>query len=304
MDRVQNGLIIAHYGRTLLVEGEDGREVNCAARRSATHAVCGDEVHWREEGDGGVVLAVLPRRTILARPDQRGALKALCANIDQIVVVGAAPNIAAGPDAGERLHIDAYLAAAEMLGIDALLLINKTDLLPATARTSLDDSVAPYRSAGYPIITASTRSLEGMDELYARLDGRRSVLVGQSGVGKSSLSKVLLPDRDIRIGALSQGDGKGRHTTTVSLLFHLPAGGDIIDSPGVRGFRLGKVEPETLAAAFRDFRPLLGHCRYRNCRHLQEPDCALVQAAESGRLSRERLQSYRTLLSDGADKPL
>ena len=199
--------------------------------------------------------------------------------------------MAAGPDAGERLHIDAYLAAAEMLGIDALLLVNKTDLLPATARTSLDDSVAPYRSAGYPIITASTRSLEGMDELYARLDGRRSVLVGQSGVGKSSLSKVLLPDRDIRIGALSQGDGKGRHTTTVSLLFHLPAGGDIIDSPGVRGFRLGKVEPETLAAAFRDF---LGHCRYRAP---SQDRTALVQAAK-GRLSRERLELPH-MLSDG-----
>jgi ribosome biogenesis GTPase len=301
MDRARNGLVIAHYGRTLLVEGEDGREVNCAARRSATHAVCGDEVHWREERDGGVVLAVLPRRTTLARPDQRGMPKALCANIDQIVVVGSARNIAAGPDAGERMHIDAYLAAAEMLGIEALLLVNKSDLLTAAERAALDDGVAPYRHAGYPVIATSTRSREGMDELRARLDGRRSVLVGQSGVGKSSLSKVLLPDRDIRIGALSQGDGKGRHTTTVALLFHLPGGGDIIDSPGVRGFRLGKVEADTLAAAFRDFRPLLGHCRYRNCRHLQEPDCALARAVESGSLSRERLESYRALL-DGVQE--
>ncbi len=127
------------------------------------------------------------------------------------------------------------------------------------------------------------------------------MLVGESGVGKSSLSKLLLPERDIRIGALSQGDGKGRHTTTVALLFHLPAGGDIIDSPGVREFRLGSVDAETLAAAFRDFRPFLGHCRYRNCRHLREPDCALAQAVESGTLDRGRLDSYRAILADGEE---
>lgn len=297
---VQDGLVIANYGRTLLVETQNGHRLPCVARRSAAGAVCGDRVQWQASGDGGgVVLAVQPRSAVLARPDGRGAQRPVCANLDQIAVVGAVRHETGHLPASERARIDAYLAAAEMLRIDALLIVNKIDLLPAPARPALEQAVAPYRAAGYAVICTSTLTRAGMAELGERFRDRRSVLVGESGVGKSSLTQVLLPDLDIRIGELSPGDGKGRHTTTVTLLFHLPGGGDLIDSPGVREFRLGKVEPAALADAFREFRPYLGACRYRDCRHLNEPGCALALAADEGRLSRERLAGYREILLGG-----
>lgn len=297
-DGEQYGLVIANHGHALLVETADGHMVPCAARRTLGGIHCGDRVRWQQADDSsGVIVGVEPRRTVLARPDARGIPRPVCVNLDQIVIVGLAP-----PDAGtiatsDRARIDAYLAAAELLGVGALLLINKIDLhqQPST-RAALDASTAAWRDAGYEVLHTSTRTGADMDLLRSRLRGRRSVLVGESGAGKSSLAAVLLPDRDIRIGAISSGIGRGRHTTTVTMLFRLPGGGDIIDSPGVREFRLGKVAPEELAAAFRDFRPFLGDCRYRDCRHMNEPGCALEQAVAENRLSPDRLASYRALL--------
>lgn len=294
----QHGLVIANHGHTLLVETTDGRMVPCVARRTLGGIHCGDRVRWQQADDSsGVIVGVEPRGAVLARPDARGIPRPVCVNLDQIVIVGLAL-----PDSGaiaesDRIRIDAYLAAAELLKVDALLLINKIDLHQRpSARATLDASTAAWRDAGYEVLHTSTRTGAGMDILRARLRGRRSVLVGESGAGKSSLAAALLPDREIRVGEISSGIGRGRHTTTVTMLFRLPGGGDIIDSPGVREFRLGEVAPADLAAAFRDFRPFLGACRYRDCRHLNEPGCALEQAVADNRLSPDRLASYRTLL--------
>lgn len=286
----REGLVLANYGRRLLVEDDDGNEVLCSARKSAAGAVCGDRIQWRPQPDGtGVVLAFLPRSTVLARPDDRGGRRPVCANIDQIVAVTAVRGD--GRIAGD---VDAYVAAAELLGIDAVLLVNKIDL--ARPSDPLEAFAAPYRAAGYDVLGTSTLSGEGMDALRGRLRGRRSVLVGASGVGKSSLSQVLIPDREIRIGALSADGGHGRHTTTASMLFHLPGGGDIIDSPGVREFRLGFVPPPDLARAFREIRALSGKCRYRDCRHAGEPGCAVSAAVGEGRIARSRYEAYLALL--------
>lgn len=296
----QDGLVIANHGYRLLIEAEDGRCIPCTARKSLGGVICGDHVQWQPTaGDAGVVTTVQPRKAVLARPDQRGIARAVCANLDQIAVVGL---VQADGDlsASERARIDAYLAAAEMLNIEALLIINKLDLLAPEMMARVQSSIAPYRDAGYTVLLASARDGSGTKELRERLAARRSVLVGESGAGKSSLTQLLLPDHDIRVGELSTRLGRGKHTTTVAMLFHLPGGGDIIDSPGVREFRLGMVEPATLARAFREFRPYLGDCRYRDCRHLDEPDCALALAASAGRLSPERLGSYRAIvLGDG-----
>ncbi|MDR2877991.1 MAG: ribosome small subunit-dependent GTPase A [Chromatiales bacterium] len=305
MNAVHEGLIIANHGYRLVIETVDGRSIPGTSRKSLGSVVCGDHVQWQASADGaGVVIAVHPRTAMLARPDQRGIAKPVCANLDQIAVVGLMQ-----PDSGvlttsERARIDAYLAAAEMLSIDALLIINKIDLLTPVATAHAQKKLTPYRDAGYKVILTSARSAAGMgtgmDELRAHLAGKRSVLVGESGAGKSSLTQLLLPDRDIRIGELSTRLERGKHTTTVAMLFRLPGGGDIIDSPGVREFHLGTVEPSALAHAFREFRPHLGNCRYRDCRHLSEPDCALSEAATAGQLSPERLESYRAIvLGDG-----
>ena len=137
---------------------------------------------------------------------------------------------------------------------------------------------------------------EGLDALRARLTGHCSILVGQSGVGKSSLIKRLLPDHDITVGKLSVASGLGKHTTTATTLYHLPNGGRLIDSPGVRDFRLGAVPPAELARGFREFQPCLGHCKFNDCRHLSEPGCAVIDAVTDGRISARRLESYRRLL--------
>jgi ribosome biogenesis GTPase len=301
-DGEQYGLVIANHGYALLVEAADGQLIPCVGRRSLGNIYCGDRVRWKPaDGDSGVIVAVEPRDTVLARLDARGNPRPLCVNLNQIVVVALATPGSGAIAASDRVRIDAYLAAAELLRIDALLLINKADLYAdQAARTLLDAETAAWRNAGYEVLYTSTKTGKGIDALRARLSGQRSVLVGESGAGKSSLAALLLPERDIRIGEISSGIGRGRHTTTVTMLFHLPDGGDLIDSPGVREFRLGDVPPEELASAFRDFRPLLGTCRYRDCRHLNEPGCALEQAAASGHLSPHRLVSYRALLSPPA----
>lgn len=298
-DSERSGLVIANHGYALLVETADGQLIPCVGRRTLGSIYCGDRVRWKPaDGSRGVIVAVEPRETVLARLDDRGNPRPLCVNLQQIVIVGLATPGSGTISNSDRIRNDAYLAAAELLHIDALLLINKIDLCAGeAARAALDAETASWRNAGYEVLYTSTRTGEGIDELRAHLRDRRSVLVGESGAGKSSLASLLLPDRDIRIGEISAGIGRGRHTTTVAMLFHLPDGGDIIDSPGVQEFRLGQVSPEELANAFRDFRPFIGECRYRNCRHLNEPGCALEQAVAEGRLSGSRLASYRTLLT-------
>jgi ribosome biogenesis GTPase len=297
----QPGLVIANYGQTLLVEAADGTTCACVARKSAGQPVCGDRVRWqaaREPGHGAIV-AIEPRRSLLARPDARGKARPMCANIDQLVVVSAVPaQVAAGYASSGLNHVlvDHYLVTAELLGLDAVLLVNKCDLADDPLTMKLREECAPYRDAGYATLPLSAKTRQGLDELEALLRGNTSVFVGESGVGKSSLLQALLPERAIRIGALSETDGKGRHTTTSTLLFHLPHGGDIIDSPGVREFRLWRLSPAELARGFREFEPFLGQCRFRDCRHDGEPGCAVAHGHDNGKISRLRLDSYRAIL--------
>lgn len=297
----QPGLVIANYGQTLLVEAADGTTHACVARKAAGQPVCGDRVRWEAgRGDGhGAVVAIEPRRSLLGRPDARGKMRPLCANIDQLIVVGAVPAATAAGSAGPGLNhslIDHYLVTAELLGLDAVLAVNKCDLADTPLAMKLREECGCYHAAGYATPFVSARTRQGMAELEALLRGRTSVFVGESGVGKSSLLQALLPDHTIRVGALSEAAGKGRHTTTSTLLFHLPQGGDLIDSPGVREFRLRQLSPAELARGYREFEPFLGHCRFRDCRHDGEPDCAVVRGHAEGRISRQRLDGYRAIL--------
>ncbi len=282
----QEGLVVANFGASLEIETGDGRKVRCQMRQNLPLLVAGDRVVWQAAGEAGVVTALLERRSQLARPDAQGELKALAANIDQILVV-AAPAPVYSPDL-----INQYLAAAELTDISPLLVFNKIDLIDEQNRDEVDTLLSTYKQIGYPVITASTKREHGLDTLIEQLKGHTSVFVGQSGVGKSSLVQALLPEARISIGELSAQSGLGQHTTSTARLYHLPAGGQVIDSPGVREFRLWPMSRQELARGFIEFRRYLGQCKFRDCTHQHEPGCALREAVAKGEISLQRLESY------------
>jgi ribosome biogenesis GTPase len=292
----QHGLVLAHFGRQADVESEDGTIARCYLRANIAPLVAGDRVAFRmalTPNEPGVVIACLPRATVLARPDSHsGEPKPVAANLDRIGIV-----IAPQPQPFANL-IDRYLVAAESAGIAPFLVLNKCDLLNTDNRSAIDALLHEYRAIGYPVIHTSSRSSDGLDTLKAHLRGHVCVFVGQSGVGKSSLISALLPDENIRVGALSEAESKGRHTTTTARLFHLDGdldGSDLIDSPGIREFGLDHLDRAQVEAGFVELRDWIGRCRFRDCRHQQEPGCALPEALASGAISAARLASFRAL---------
>lgn len=286
---VQEGLLVANHGASVEIEDDNGVVHRCLLRQNLPALVTGDRVVWQKAQEDGVVSALIPRRSVLSRPDNHGDEKPVAANIDQIMVV-AAP----APEFSPEL-IDQYLAAAELTGINPVLVFNKIDLVDEERQAAVKELLQRYRGIGYVIIETSTKQQHGLDALRQRLQGMTSVFVGQSGVGKSSLVKALLPHREIAVGELSQQSGLGQHTTSTARLYHLPDGGTLIDSPGVRDFRLWPMSRAELASGFREFTPYLGHCRFRDCRHEVEPQCALREAVERGEISQRRLESYLRL---------
>ena len=288
------GLVIAHYGVQLDIEpiGEPGNTFRCNLRANLPTLVTGDRVVWRPGKDKtGVVVAHLPRTSELARPDHRGQLKPVAANIDYIVLV-----IAPVPEPHGNL-IDRYLVAAESVGIEPVILLNKTDLLDDTNTTAIkDDLLKVYRDIGYRMLEASTVTDHGLDALKSLLQDHTSVFVGQSGVGKSSLVNLLMPGINAKVGELSESTGKGTHTTTAAHLFHMPDGGMLIDSPGIREFGLWHMAADEVIHGFREFHPYIGHCKFRDCRHEQEPGCAIHEALNEGHITPRRMASWRHIV--------
>ncbi len=292
----QTGLVIAHFGVQVEVEADDGQEAGqvfrCHLRANLPALVTGDRVVWRAGNQGiGVIVAQLPRSTELCRPDSRGQLKPVAANVDLIVIV-----FAPAPEPHANL-IDRYLVAAEHAGIRPLLLLNKADLIDDENGPALNALLAVYRQLGYPLLEVSAHHGDGMQQLQKMLDGHISVFVGQSGVGKSSLVNSLLPEVQTRVGALSEWSGQGQHTTTTARLYHFPGGGELIDSPGIREFGLVHVSRDDVEAGFIEFADLLGTCRFRDCKHDREPGCALLKALEDGRIQQQRMNSYRSIIA-------
>ena len=288
----QEGLVVAHYGTQLTVESDAGERQRCHLRANLDGLVTGDRVVWCDGDPLGVVVAQQGRRNVLSRPDAQGKLKPVAANIDQMLIV-----IAPYPEPHANL-IDRYLVAAEAMDTQPVILLNKTDLLaadPGLAET-LDGLLAIYPALGYPLLRTSTQS-GGLEALEAAMRERISIFVGQSGVGKSSLVNALLPDADLRVGALSEGKQKGTHTTTTAHLLHLDCGGSLIDSPGIREFALWHMSRGQVEQGFREFRPFLGDCKFRDCRHEQEPGCAILAAVTRGDITGTRLDSYRRVIA-------
>jgi ribosome biogenesis GTPase len=250
--------------------------------------VAGDEILWLPTEETGVVDALVTRRNVLQRPDPKGRLRPVAANIDLMLIVFA-------PEPAPQANlIDRYLVAAENMEVEAALVLNKADLLEPG--DELARQLDRYGELGYRTLTTH-HELPGASDLTTLIGRDTLVLVGQSGVGKSSLIQRLLPEASIRVGALSEVADKGRHTTTTAELFHLPGGGRLIDSPGVRDFGLTHVAPEKVFNGFREFSPFLGQCRFRDCQHQSEPGCALTAAVENGDISSERFESFRQIVA-------
>lgn len=297
------GLVISRFGQHVDVEDKQGQIIRCNMRRTISSVVTGDQVSWcrSKQPTGsidGVIEAVEERRSVLLRPDFYDGLKPVAANIDLMIIVSAIlPALSLN-------IIDRYLVAAEMTGIKPLLVINKADLLDAAAQTELERQLELYRQLDYPCLLVSARTGQGMPALLHYIHSGTSIFVGQSGVGKSSLMNHLMPELAAATQEVSAISGLGQHTTTVSRLYHLPDGGELIDSPGIREFALWHLSAEAVTQGFIEFRPWLGRCRFRDCKHISDPGCAIQHAVENGDISRERYDSYLKILTSMAqDKP-
>lgn len=292
----QAGLVVGRYGQHADIRDENDNIVRCHIRRTIGQVVCGDRVQFSKNTTsnhvvGGVVEAVAPRKNLLSRPNYYSGVKEVAANIDQILIVSALLPVVS------TNMIDRYLVASENAGIEPVILFNKMDLASDNERSEVEATAEKYRSIGYKVLLLSCKTGRGLAQLETTLNHRVSIFVGQSGVGKSSLINALLPDAEELTNVVSANSGLGQHTTTRSKLMRFKFGGDLIDSPGVREFGLWHIAPDRVTWGFKEFRSYLGGCKFRDCKHLDDPGCLIRQAVEQGEISLFRYQNYHSILS-------
>lgn len=295
LGEVQQGLVVTRHAKHADVETASGGIFRCNLRRTLKNVVVGDVVSWRLgseqlQGISGVIEVIHPRQNELTRPDYYDGIKVMASNIDQIIIVSAVlPQLSLN-------IIDRYLVICENANIPALIVLNKIDLLSEQERKEVQQQLAIYEKIGYQTLCLSADTGENMEALNAYLAKGTSIFVGQSGVGKSSLINQLLPDVNAQTGAVSDISGLGQHTTTASRLYHLAQGGNLIDSPGIREFGLWHLEAEQITQGYREFASVLGICKFRDCKHKDDPGCALREAVEQGKISPIRFDNYHRLL--------
>ncbi|MGY4677580.1 small ribosomal subunit biogenesis GTPase RsgA [Pasteurella sp. P03HT] len=292
----QDGVIVTRYSIHADVEDMNGEIFRCNLRRTLSNVVVGDNVIWRKgneqlQGVSGVIEAIKPRQNEIARPDYYDGLKVIAANIDRIIIVSAVlPTLSLN-------IIDRYLVICETANIPAVIVVNKVDLLTDAERAVVEEQLTIYQQIGYQTIMLSAQSGENMEKLTALLSEGTAIFVGQSGVGKSSLINHLLPDVNAQVGDISENSGLGQHTTTSSRLYHLTQGGNLIDSPGIREFGLWHLEQDQITKGYREFQYFLGTCKFRDCKHLSDPGCALREAVNAGKIHSVRFENYHRLIA-------
>jgi len=285
------GLIIAAHGHRGVLETEAGEEKRYVVKGRRLRVVCGDQVGWtrQEHGDTVLVSSIQPRNNILERqPPGQTKTEVLAANLTCVVVVFAPV------PAPDWFLVDRYLCAAELMGCRVLLVGNKNDLEFDRSADSLE--IQEYRRLQYTLLSVSATHGDGVQALAEALKSETGILVGQSGVGKSSLINRLVPDASISVGEVSMATSEGIHTTTASAMHRLPDGGRLIDTPGVRDFVPVIHETISVQRGFPEIFAVADGCRFSNCQHLREPDCAVKSKRDAGHISARRYEAYKRLL--------
>jgi len=279
------GLVVAAFRRHFAVRLDGGEVVKCILKGRKTVVACGDRVRIKRVAGGAAIESVEPRSTLLYRSDAFRE-KVVAANVTQVI------GVVAHDIAIDEGLLNRWIVATELDGCRFVLCANKADLPGFDA---LRARLAPYSALGYTVVEcAAKRSAEPLRSI---VEGERSVLIGQSGMGKSTILNALVPDAGARVGEVSAALGGGRHTTSETTLYALtgPRGGWLVDSPGMKVFGIGHADPDKLPEAFVEMRPLLGHCRFRDCRHDREPGCAIRAAVDDGRIAPQRLALFHAL---------
>ncbi len=283
------GLVVAAYGKRYQVELADKSRISCVTRGKKTDLACGDNVIIKlTDKSEGVVEKCLERQSILYRSSTIKS-KTIATNVTQVIIV-----LATQPSFYEAL-LNRCLVAAEAANIKPLIVLNKCDLADATdAKTKLE----LYQKLGYQVLHLSAK--QEISALQPYLKGHQSVLVGQSGMGKSTIINALLPEQNVRTQVMSEALDSGKHTTTAAHLYHLNGSdfgcaSSLIDSPGLQEFGLNHLSQTQLELAFIEFRPYLGQCHFNDCKHTHEPNCAVTTAVNAGKISASRLGFYQAL---------
>ena len=288
--QTQQAVVIATYSREMNLRLDTGVVVRARIKGRKLKPVCGDRVQAEplENEPEWLIRTIDPRDNELTRPNLRGQIEVLAANIDFLCVV------AASKPAADWFIVDRYLCAAELMQVDAAVVYNKSDLEHDIAETQA--ALADYSNIGYATRTCSAKTNVGMDQLAELLANKTSIIVGQSGVGKSSLINRLTGDSGQRTGVVSEGSGEGKHTTVNSVMLEIGRNGQVIDSPGVRDYAPATQTNVEVISGFREIRQTGRNCRFANCQHIKEPDCAVKEGVESGDINRRRYESYRRLI--------
>jgi ribosome biogenesis GTPase len=286
--------VIESFGRRVTVATRDGKIMPAELFGRRISCVCGDEVAIRlpsqSSGDVAKVVTVEPRRTAFARTDSRGRAEPLAANVSLIAVI-IAPEPQPDPYIADR-----YLAGAALAGVTGIVVVNKSEL-PSARTAEFESLVREYESAQYDVVRLSAHLAETVAPLKARLADTVAMLVGQSGVGKSTLTNALAPESSRPTRTISAATGEGRHTTVSTALFRIPGSGELIDSPGVRDYAPPPVDDANVQVGWPEILALTPQCRFNNCLHLREPGCAVTEAVAANRLSPRRYESYKRLIN-------